>query len=357
MRVTVINGPNLNLLGTREPEVYGTTTLSELETRMSGWASALNVDLDWRQSNSESEVVEWLQTVEADGVIINPAALSHTSRTIADAISSIDIPAVEVHISNIKAREPWRAESFVSEACDYTIFGRGLVGYRDSLLHLVNRAAIGSSRIRYGPHEDNIGDFRGSGRQLVVLVHGGFWRDEYTRDTMESIAVDLAQSGIATWNLEYRRGRGWPGSGHDVLMAIDFIPQLPDEFDDVTVIGHSAGSYLSMWAIGRTRTPVDRGLHISGIFDLSTAATSATVGAGDCQTMLDLGAPTTVEPGSEETVLFHGLADDIVESTQSSDLASRSSLEFVPADTGHFQWLDPSKDEWQLVKSRIPSPA
>ncbi len=355
MRVLVINGPNLNMLGTREPEVYGSTTLPELESRMNGWAEALGVSLDWRQSNSEGEIIDWLQSVDAAGVIINPAALSHTSRAVADAIQAITAPVVEVHISNIKAREAWRAESFVSGACAHTIFGRGVVGYRDALLHLVNSSTLPTAPVRYGPHEDNIGDLRVTGSHLVVLVHGGFWREEYASDTMESIAVDLAQSGLTTWNLEYRRAGGWPGSGHDVLTALDFIPQLERTFDDVTVIGHSAGAYLAMWAIPRTSTTVGRSLQMAGIFDLRSAGTTGTVGARDCLKMIESGAPAILTPGAERTVLFHGLADEVVDPGQSSDLASRSSAELVTTESGHFQWLDPSKEEWQLVKSRIPA--
>ena len=89
--------------------------------------------------------------------------------------------------------------------------------------HLVNRSAMPFDTVRYGPHPDNIGDLRGEGRDLVVLAHGGLWKQEFARDGTESLAIDLARRGYRTWNLEYRRlggGGGWPGSGHDVLTAL-----------------------------------------------------------------------------------------------------------------------------------------
>jgi len=206
VKVVILNGPNLNLLGSREPQVYGSTTLDDLERQVWDWAASLGVEASFLQSNHEGELVEAIHLAAgADGIVINPGALTHTSRAIGDALHSVDAPAVEVHISNVREREPWRAVSLVSPACVRTIYGRGISGYRDAIRHLVNRAAAPHETRRYGPHPDNVGDLRlpkSDIAGLAVLVHGGFWRQEYERDSTETLAVDLALRGWASWKIE-----------------------------------------------------------------------------------------------------------------------------------------------------------
>jgi 3-dehydroquinate dehydratase II len=356
MRLLVINGPNLNLLGTREPEIYGSTTLADLDTRVRTWASGLGVDVETEQSNSETRIIELIQTFPGDGIVLNPGAFTHTSRAIADAIVGVGTPVVEVHISNIRRREPWRAVSVVAEACARTIYGRGIVGYREAIRHLANRAAMPFETVRYGPHDDNVGDLRRGGDRLVVLVHGGFWRHEYERDTTESLALDLARRGHTTWNIEYRRlggGGGWPGSGHDVLMALDAIPQLGLSPDRVTVVGHSAGAQLLMWAA--SRGAVEPSLHIAlaPVLDLAAIAGSGEVGSSECRLLLDQGAPEVMRPDGVETVLVHGDGDQIVPVSQSVEISSRHELEHHRTDCDHFSLLDPTGPEWTWVVDRI----
>ena len=176
--------------------------------------SGMGVEVVTFHSNHEGELIHQIQRNDVDGIVINPAAYTHASRAIPDAISAVNTPVVEVHISNIKEREPWRAVSLVSGVCSATIYGRGLIGYQHALRHLVNRVAIPYETVRYGPESDQVGDLRVGGETLAVLVHGGFWRHEWTRDIMESIAVDLIQNGVSTWNIEYRRlGDGWSLAG------------------------------------------------------------------------------------------------------------------------------------------------
>ena len=227
MDFLVINGPNLNLLGTREPEVYGSTTLDDLNALVEGWASGMDASATSIQSNSEAEIIDAIHGFTGDGIVINPGAFTHTSHAIADAIRGVTTPAVEVHISNVRQREPWRAVSFISDACVRTIYGRGVVGYRNAMRHLLNRVAVPFETVRYGPHPDNVADLRRGGNDVAVFAHGGLWRHEYERDSTESLAVDLNRRGMTTLNLEYRRlgnGGGWPGSGHDVLTALDALP-------------------------------------------------------------------------------------------------------------------------------------
>ena len=127
----VLNGPNLNLLGVRDPQQYGTTTLVDIEQAVRRRASGAGFEVDFRQSNHEGELVEWIQQARgsAAAVIINPAAYSHTSIAIRDALETLDCPIIEVHLSNIHAREPFRHHSHVSAVATGVIAGLGAQGY------------------------------------------------------------------------------------------------------------------------------------------------------------------------------------------------------------------------------------
>lgn len=131
MKLLLINGPNLNMLGLREPEIYGSETLAELETAVRTYATKKGVELDTMQSNIEGELVTAVQQARHnyDGIIINAGAYTHTSIALRDAISSIDLPVVEVHISNVHAREPFRHHSYLSAVCLGVIVGFGHDGY------------------------------------------------------------------------------------------------------------------------------------------------------------------------------------------------------------------------------------
>lgn len=143
-KILVIHGPNLNLLGRREPEIYGSTTLAEINQRMSALAQELGADIRSLQSNSEGEIVTAIQDADgwADVLIINAGAYTHTSLAIADAIQGVRLPAIEVHLSNIFARESFRHQSFLSRVCVGQICGFGAESY---LLAL--RAAMGLSQL------------------------------------------------------------------------------------------------------------------------------------------------------------------------------------------------------------------
>jgi len=141
MRVLVINGPNLNLLGVRRPEVYGTTTLAELEDRCRAWGTALGIQVETFQSNHEGDLIDRLHAAlgTADGVVLNPGALAHYSYGLHDAVEAVALPVVEVHLTDITRREEWRARSVVSPACSATISGHGAEGYREALELLAGR--------------------------------------------------------------------------------------------------------------------------------------------------------------------------------------------------------------------------
>lgn len=130
-RVLLLNGPNLGTLGQREPEVYGTTTLAEIEAAMQRRAGRLGIELRAAQSNHEGELVDILESErsQADGCVINPGGLAHTSVVLADAVRSFGHPVIEVHLSNIHAREPYRRVSLCAEAATATVSGLGAWGY------------------------------------------------------------------------------------------------------------------------------------------------------------------------------------------------------------------------------------
>lgn len=353
MRVLLINGPNLDRLGVREPEVYGTTTLSQLEVRAARWAESLDMSVEAFHSNSEGEIIDAIHETGHDAIVINPGALTHTSRALADALRSIDIPAVEVHISNVKERESWRKHSVLDGVAVMSIYGRGLIGYRDALRHLANRRAVEFETVQYGPHPDNVGDLRRGAGDLVVLVHGGFWRQEWMRDTMETLAVDLTQRGHSTWNIEYRRigtGGGWPGSGHDVLTAIEFIPRLGSDVATATVIGHSAGGHLAIWASGHARHGPGRVIGLAAVTDLPMHERSGLFGAAEARQLLDDGAPRSLAPLGVPTILFHGTEDDLVPPEHSSRVEGARR---VSVSGGHFELLDPLRDHWLAVVDEI----
>jgi 3-dehydroquinate dehydratase-2 len=141
MKILVIHGPNLNLLGKREPEKYGTTTLNEINSLLEKEASNLNVELNFYQSNTEGEIVTKIQEAMGiyDGIIINPAAYTHTSIAIRDAILAVNIPTVEVHLSNIHQREEFRHISYIAPVAIGQICGFGADSYRLGLLAIVNK--------------------------------------------------------------------------------------------------------------------------------------------------------------------------------------------------------------------------
>ena len=142
-RLLLVNGPNLNLLGTRQPEVYGSTTLAEIELRVTGVAAEEGLQVRAVQSNHEGVLIDAIHAARADcaGIVINPAAYSHTSVAIADALRSVGLPVAEVHLSNIHAREEFRHHSYVSAVADMVVAGAGALGYEMAVRYLAERLA------------------------------------------------------------------------------------------------------------------------------------------------------------------------------------------------------------------------
>ena len=142
MRVEVLNGVNLDVLGRRDATIYGGLTIDELETRIYGWAQELGLSVRCRQTNHEGDYVAWCHEALdwADGVILNPAAWTHYSYAIRDAVELLDVPVVEVHLSNVEEREEWRRTSVIADLAAKRIVGKGPEGYREALEFLAGRA-------------------------------------------------------------------------------------------------------------------------------------------------------------------------------------------------------------------------
>lgn len=138
MKILVLNGPNINMLGIREPDIYGKQSFQELLAILEETGKALGVTVEQFQSNHEGALVDKIQAAYGcfDGIVINPAAYTHTSVAILDALKAVAIPAVEVHISQVDAREPFRQVSYAGMACVKTIQGQGLDGYRQAIAYL-----------------------------------------------------------------------------------------------------------------------------------------------------------------------------------------------------------------------------
>ena len=388
--ILVINGPNLNLLGQREPEVYGVTSLADLEAAVIGWGRGLGLEIDTFQSNHEGAIIDRIHAAGSDGIILNAGAYTHYSYAIHDAIVGVALPTVEVHISNVRAREDWRRTSVTAPACVATIFGRGIEGYHWALRHLVARAAWPFDTLSYGDGAERVGDLRlpaGDGpHPVVALLHGGFWRDQWTRDTLDGAAVDLARRGYATWNPEYHRvgdGGGWPTTLVDVAAAIDVLGDLaatyPLDVSRVVVAGHSAGGQMALWAAARHRFAAGRhGAHptvrpvaalaLAPITDLIDAHWQG-IGTGAVESFMrrtphdaaeryEQASPLELLPIGVRHAVIDGAADTEVPVEMSRRYADAADGEvdyLELAGVGHYELIDPTDVVWENVTDALAS--
>ena len=142
MKILVLNGPNLNMLGIREPDIYGRETYNSLLNKIKEHCKAKGFDVDCRQSNHEGDLVDWIQEAYGtfDGIVINPGAYTHTSVALLDALKAVNVPAVEVHISDVDKREDFRQISYIRAACIATVSGHGTDGYLEAVDILSGKA-------------------------------------------------------------------------------------------------------------------------------------------------------------------------------------------------------------------------
>ncbi len=370
MRIAVINGPNLNLLGTREPGVYGATTLAQLVRLLTAWGRPVGAEVSHFQSNSEGAIVDRLHSLrgEADGVVVNPGALTHYSYALSDALRALDVPTVEVHISNVMEREAWRRRSVVSPACVRTIFGRGVEGYLWAIRHLHYRRLGDPRVIVTGGGEE--GDLRlpeGRGpHPVVVILHGGGWMGQWRRDQTDHVAVDLASRGYATYNFEYlppHQGGRFPGPLETVDRALETLRSINDlDCERVALVGHSAGGTLALGAALRWRR--------SG-FVASLAASLAGVTTFRPESDLDRAylqgqdmagaSPRNLVPLGVRTLLVHARDDRIVDPEHSLGFSRDAAAAGDRVEAalleggGHMGFLDRGNRAWIQARERIIS--
>lgn len=388
----VINGPNLNLLGTREPEIYGNLDLDSLNQLCVKWAEAHGFSVKTYQSNQEGDIIDRLHDArgKVDGIVLNAGAYSHTSYAIHDAIAACDIPTVEVHISNVQEREPWRRHSVIEPACTHTIYGRGIDGYKFAIGHLATKLVSPGETIAYGIHHDQIGDLRipdtEAPHPVIVLIHGGFWKQEWMRDIMDPLALDLTRRGYATWNIEYRRvggEGGWPETFFDVASAIDNLGEMASEYEldlaDVSVVGHSAGGHLALWSAGRATLsashfgadPLVRPRRIFALAPISDLAAAQNAGLGEdavdhlvarvprhTDIYRDL-SPIEMLPLGVDQLIVHGDGDKAVPVTMSESYVKAAvgqgdNIDFAQlAGVSHMDLIDPHSPAWSEVTDAL----
>lgn len=364
-RVLCLNGPNLDRLGERDPSIYGDWSLPRLEQAVEDWGVELGLEVTCHQSNDAGDLIDTVGGSDADGIIINPGGLTHSSPALADAVEAVTASTVEVHISNVRARHRWRRRSYVSGPAIATIAGRGVEGYRSALRLLTHRAAWPTESRSYGPHPDQYFDLRrvDDARTGVVLVHGGFWMDSWGTDTVEGWAVDLARRGLPSAVLEYRRNGSGGGAVATTRDMVDGIPAAVAALStpNWALLGHSAGGHLAVWAAAVLDPPPPLTISVSGILDLA-AADEAGVGGGavrafdpDYST-----SPAQRKPPSSPVALVHGTDDSIVPAAQSESFVRHAqhrggnvTLELVSG--GHFDSLSADSAVWEAARSQIDS--
>lgn len=367
MHLLILNGPNLNLLGTREPAIYGNMTLQGLEAACAAWAQELSHSAESFQSNHEGELIDRLHQSRGsiDGIVFNAGAFTHTSYALHDAIVASEIPTVEVHISNVMEREPWRTESRIEPACIYSIYGRGVTGYRHAISRLHHTIQSPFQRIDYGSGPDQFGELRkieGPSQPLAVLIHGGFWRHQWTRDTLDPLAVDLFDRGISTLNLEYSRaGLSRSSAPDDIALALKTIKAQAVELGlnakRIAIIGHSAGGQLALQAAIEASPAL--AVSLAGVTNLVRAEAEG-LGRGAAETFLDgrdaAGyCPSELLPTTSAQLLVHGDLDESVPVSYSKTyadavLAAGGSIEFHRhPDADHMDVVDPNHQSWQTT--------
>ena len=377
MKFLIINGPNLNLLGTREPEVYGKETLDQLERMWTRVGGRLDVEIETFQSNHEGSIIDAIQGSRdsADALIINAGAYSHTSYAIHDAISATGIHTVEVHISNVHEREEWRHHSVISPVADHVIVGRGSIGYVDAIKFLHAQLSSPAQRFAYGDHPDAFLDLRvpdGDGpHPIVILVHGGFWRDIWQRDTIDPIAVALVDHGYAAANVEYTRGKGsFPASNNDIDAAIDWVRSNAADHgldpDSLVLVGHSAGGYHVLHA-ARRRDDFAGSVALAPVTDLRDIVARYTDQPGVDPATNFIGVSQDEDPDLWEAAslngvprvsihVIHGTDDDTVDIAQARSYQRTLDDHHVLTElggVGHFELIDPNNAVFEPILDAI----
>ena len=368
MRFIVINGPNLNLLGAREPHIYGRETLADLEGQWRRRGTKLGIGVDTYQSNHEGEIIEQIQVAgpRNDAIVINAGAYTHYSYAIYDALMAVGRPTVEVHISDINGREPWRATSVTAPAALRVIVGRGTEGYLDAIDFLEAHLNSPAETLAYGPHPDQVIDLRvpASPRGVVALLHGGFWREIWARDITEQLAARLADRGWITANIEYRRGLGaFHESIEDVTAALECIRSTLAgrgmAIESLPVIGHSAGGYLAIRSVAELGGDA---VALAPVVDLDSISAarpdddpvSAYLGGKPDQASATWEAARLVGAGKGRVHIVHGSDDDTIPIEHVQAFADHDSVSLTVLNgVDHRGLTDPHRASFDAVVAAL----
>lgn len=376
MRILIINGPNLDRLGVRDPETYGTQTLNDLEVEWRERAESQGSTVSAFQSNHEGAIVDAIgeASTQYDGLILNAGALTHYSYSVQDAVEACDLPVVEIHISNIHEREEWRHFSVLTDVCVLTIVGRGTDGYLNAIDHLIAASTSPPIAAAYGDHPDAVLDLRlprGDGpHPTALLIHGGFWKEVWTRDLMDPMAVALANAAWATVNIEYTRGPGsYACAPNDISSALAWLIDKADEHDldtsRIVAIGHSAGGYLAL-KLAHDGSSITAALPLAAVSDLAAMSEAR---PDDDPVAAFLGSPRSeasrlwdqAELTGQPNVpvhLVHGMDDDTVTPAQSESYARlRGGTSPITIISGcdHMGLIDPLAESWATVLAALDS--
>lgn len=358
------------------------------ESRLATWAASVGVDARLVRVGDEDAALHALASsgLRAGGVVLAPGELGASARLVA-AAESTAVPLIWLDLAAATSARP----PHLHPVSAWGIHGRGIDGLRWALRHLLERAAWPVTTHLYGDDPEQRADLRlpvGPGpHPVAALVHGGYWRDQWQREIMDALAVDLVRRGYATWNIEYRRvgpsGGGWPGTFADIAASLAALGRLaqaePLDIGRLAIVGHSAGGQLAAWAASRTRQPAVPGIvdgpaptlvvSLAGVLDLSEAGRR---GIGDLAPwgLLDgstvrhperyvATCPAARLPSGVPHLIAIGTADnpDLVDSSlrfcarAAAEGDEAELLELPGAD--HFAVIEPRSEAWKTIAARI----
>jgi acetyl esterase/lipase len=353
-------------------------------------ADPLSVDIAVVPAPTLSALVESVRALGAkvDGLVLDFGTAVEAPEARA-AVHDTGLPAiaVDIRVASSPGVDP------VTLGCIGRVRGRGIAGFEWAIRQLVDRCAWPFTTLAYGTGPDQVGDLRlpecDRRAPLVVLVHGGGWKEQWERELMDGLGVDLARHGIATWNLGYRRvgpsGGGWPTTFEDVATGIEFVSHLAERFPvdphRVALLGHSAGGQLALWAAARTaptdpgpevRLPLAGVVSVAGVTDLVEAANRGLISGENAVVGLlgglpdevpdryELASPLSRLPVRVPTLLVQGTDDyiqDLVDMNRRFAAAARSAGDGVTLleleGVEHLDPIDPRSDAWAVVRAKV----
>ena len=340
------------------------------------WAATTGLDCQVTATEDDADARRAIAAGAIDAVVLAREAVGY------------DALAADAAAYTARGRRIDYTPDPLPRATDECISGRGEHSLEWALRHLASTAAHPYATLRYGPAIDQVGDLRLPGASdgrapLVILVHGGFWREPYRRDVMAPLAVDLARRGVATWNVEYRRvggsGGGCPQTFDDVAAAFDFGARLwerhPVETRAPIVLGHSAGGHLALWCAARRRLPAGApgaspaavprlAVAIGAVADLAEArrrdlgngAVAALIpriedeAAADPRACLPLGVAQLIVHGTDDELVPFDLAANYAEAARRAG----DRVDWLPlAGVAHMSPIDPASDAWRRIVAHL----